>query len=397
MIRDVAIVGGGPAGAITAILLARAGLDVLVLERAAAPRWRACGVFTSPAAVIALRRLSLEGLDLAAIARPIPAMRVETHRGTTFRMTYGGTGFLADSAVGLDRPRLDQQLLEAARAAGAGVRLGAQVEGIEFGRASARLRVRGTREPVEARLVVGADGLRSVVARDAGVTRRPMMQPRVGLTFHLSDPFGDEPHDARMTVIDDGYIGLAPVPGGRLNVGIVLGPSWRRELRRTRAADIARDVVERVPRHGQPPLEWRPADAIAGAWPLGHQVARRAGDDWLLVGDAAGFLDPFTGEGIHRAIVSAELGASAVASAISTSSSEPLRAYDRSIRAAFGMKDRVTQVVQAFLGLPPAFEYAARRLASRPHVRETLGLVIGDLLPARRAVDPRYLAELLRP
>ena len=84
-----AIIGGGPAGAVLAARLAAAGEPVVVLERAPAWRWRAGGVFTSPAAVTALRRAGLPTATLAAVARPIPAMRVETLGGTTFRLTYG--------------------------------------------------------------------------------------------------------------------------------------------------------------------------------------------------------------------------------------------------------------------------------------------------------------------
>ena len=116
------VVGGGPAGAATAIGLARRGRDVLVLERAPAWRWRACGVFTSPATVAALRRVGLGDADLARVARRIPAMRVETAAGTRFRLTYGDDGSLARAAVGLDRSALDPLLLERARAAGAEVR-----------------------------------------------------------------------------------------------------------------------------------------------------------------------------------------------------------------------------------------------------------------------------------
>ena len=89
---DVAIVGGGPAGAIVASLLARAGFDVTVFERSPAYRWRACGVFASPATVAALRRLGLGEATLARVARPIPAMRVETPAGIAFRLPYGDGG-----------------------------------------------------------------------------------------------------------------------------------------------------------------------------------------------------------------------------------------------------------------------------------------------------------------
>jgi flavin-dependent dehydrogenase len=401
VIADVAVVGGGPSGAITAAGLARSGHGVVLLERSPVWRWRACGVFTSPAAVAALHRVGVANDVIQRVARPIPAMRVETGRQTTFRLTYAGAGTDGASAVGLDRGELDRTLLEDARAAGADVRTGCLVEGIELAsrgdRRTTRLRVAGDAEVVEARIVIGADGLRSVVARAAGVDRRSPLGRRVALTFHLPDPLAGRPHDARMIVIDDGYVGLAPVPGGRVNVGIVLGRSWFQRLRGVGAAPVARRIVEELPAGGEPAMPWDVLDAVAGASPLGHRVSRRAGDGWLLVGDAAGFLDPFTGEGIHRAVVSAELAIAAVTEALAENDARALLAYDRAMQAAFGMKDRASRLVQAFLGHPPLFEYAARRLASRPGVRETMGLVIGDLVPAARALEARYLAALLRP
>jgi flavin-dependent dehydrogenase len=125
-------------------------------------------------------------------------------------------------------------------------------------------------------------------------------------------------------------------------------------------------------------------------------VAQRAGPDWLVVGDAAGFLDPFTGEGLHRALVSARLAADAVDAHLR---GEPggLAAYDRAMRERFATKDRLSLLVQAFLARPRLFEHAARRLERRADIRATMGLVMGDLVPASRAFDPRFLAGLIVP
>jgi flavin-dependent dehydrogenase len=254
-------------------------------------------------------------------------------------------------------------------------------------------------------VIVGADGLRSIVARDAGVVRQPPLGDRPALTFHVADPGpGWRPsamlRDARMIVFDGGYVGLAPVPGDRVNVGIVLASRrWGARLRADGAQAVAREVMAAIPAADDDPVPWAApqiCDAIEGAAPVGARVARRSGPDWLLVGDAAGFLDPFTGEGLHRALQSAALAVAAIDRHLAGDASA-FAAYDRSLTRLTRSKDAVSLLVQAFLGIPVAFDYAARRLATRPAVRETMGLVMGDLVPASTAFDPRFLVGLLRP
>ena len=395
--RDVVIVGGGPAGAALATRLARRGHDVVVLERSPEPRWRACGVFSSPASVGALRRLGLEEPQLRTLTRAIPAMRVETPDGTRFRLTYGDDGSLQTPAVGFDRPAVDGALLELARGAGATIHTATTVLGVRDGRVA--LRGPAGDAEIETRLIVGADGIRSTVARCFRVRRRTRLGDRVGLTFHVSDPHPDDSRDARMILFEDGYVGLAPVPGGRVNVGIVLGGAWAVRLRTDGAERTIAAVLAAIPPAADDPIDWQSAercDPIEGAAPIGHRVARRTGPGWLLVGDAAGFLDPFTGEGLHRALVSARLAAVAVDRHLH-GDPDGLPAYDRAMSARFRAKDAVSLLVQGFLGQPVLFEFAARRLAARADVRETMGLVMGDLVPASQALDPRFVTALLRP
>ena len=398
---EVAIVGGGLAGAALAAMLADAGRDVLVFERQPAWHWRACGVFASPAAVAELRRLGVEERTLTEASQPIPAMRVESQAGTAFRLTYGDDGSGRATAVGFDRSALDPAMLSIAVTRGARIRRGATVGSVELGDGATSgfgQRVRTTDgDMTEARLVVGADGIQSTVARAAGVARATRLPSRIGLTYHIGGDDRTSP-DARMVAFPGGYCGIAPVPGGRVNVGIVLGGRhWRRALARQGASITARAIVGDLPRDAEAPEPWRlgpECEDVAGAWPLGHAVTRRAGNGWLLVGDAAGFLDPFTGEGIHRALVSARVAARAILAWLG-GQHDGLPSYERAMRARFLAKDLVSHIVQLFLAWPALFEYAARRLASRPRARETMGLVMGDLVPASRALDPRFLVQLL--
>jgi flavin-dependent dehydrogenase len=390
---DAVVVGGGPAGALTSALLARRGRRVVLVERSPDYRWRACGVFASPASVAVLRTVGLGDDVIDRVARKIPAMRVETPARTAFRLTYGDADRMEEPAVGFDRSRLDPALLELARAAGVEVRLGEAATAVEQGLVST------TGGIIRARFIVGADGLRSVVARAFGAALPARLAPRVGLTFHVADPRPEDPHDARMILFDGGYVGLAPVPAGRVNVGIVLGGAWLARLRGEGAEATVRTVLEGIPRAPDDPVDWPAAercDPIEGAAPLGVRAARRAGEGWLLVGDAAGFLDPFTGEGLHRALVSAKLAAAAVDRALDGDAAA-LPGYEQAMAARFRSKDALSLLVQEFLARPELFDYVARRLAARDRVRETMGLVMGDLLPASRALDPRYVAALLRP
>jgi flavin-dependent dehydrogenase len=401
---DVVVVGGGPAGAATAAYLARAGREVLVVERTPAWHWRAGGVFASPAAMRELERLGLGAAVMARVARPIPAMRVESSRGTAFRLTYGAEDG-GSTAVGFDRSTLDPALLDHAEVAGATIRRGSAVRGVSFGDGvggRARVSIAGDAQPIEARVVVGADGPRSIVATAAGVVADPPLADRIGLTWHISDVAGDPPTEARMVVLGDGaYCGIAPVPNGRVNVGIVLaGRTWRRRLSADGAAVTGATLLRSVPSLPGRQEAWRTGvatDAIAGASPLGSRVSRRAGPGWLVVGDAAGFLDPFTGEGMHRALVSARLASSAIDAHLGGDPAAGLAGYEHAMRGRFASKDLVSRLVLGFLGRPPLFERAARHLVERDDIRATMGLVMGDLVPASRGLEPRFLAGLLGP
>ena len=113
----------------------------------------------------------------------------------------------------------------------------------------------------------------------------------------------------------------------------------------------------------------------------------------MLIGDAAGFIDPFTGEGIYRALRSARAAAEALAAG---DDGAELR-YLAGRRRAFAAKDGLTWLMQGMLAAQPLMGYALRRLASRPELALRLGSALGDCRPARDALSPRFLLGVLRP
>ena len=133
--------------------------------------------------------------------------------------------------------------------------------------------------------------------------------------------------------------------------------------------------------------------------PIGARVKRTSGPGWLLVGDAAGFFDPFTGEGVYKALRGAELAIDVASAALDRDdlSGRSLARYSRLRSKEFTAKDMVCRLVQSFVGLPPAMNYVVSRLSTRPYPREVLTGVLGDYGDPRAALSPLYLWSLLRP
>lgn len=396
------MVGGGPAGAAVAIHLAAAGVETVVFERLHAPRWRASGVYSSPRTRQRLGALGLSPRAVSALIRPIDAMEVVGMGGARCRLAYDAP----DHACGIDRVRLERALLDRATAAGACVREGTVVRALtpRDARAPANALDVSTEAGPErwtARTIVGADGPRSLVASACGMGGHVRLSRRAGVTVHRSDPDAGpagSPMTARMIIGDGWYCGICPVPGARVNVGIVLPEADLRARFRggLKLAGVARAFTDQLP---GPRAAWQDdadTDTVTVAIPLAHRVMRRSGRGYVLVGDAAGFIDPLTGDGLHRAFVSAELAATALVE-VRAGRLDAMDRYERRMHARFAPRDLVSWLLQAFLARPGLLEYTLGRLAARPPLRVTFARALADLEPAGRILEPRFLVRLLRP
>ena len=387
---DALIVGSGPAGSALGAGLSRDGARVILVERARHPRPKACAEYASPRVVEELARLGLDRRDWAEDAVALAGMDLHAGRHRV-RIGYADRHG-PRSAWGVDRRRFDERLARHAAESGAELRDGAIVVGLRSreGRISgARVRDNDTghEEAIDARWVIGADGARSTVARLLGVERPVRFPRRLGLIAHYEGVDGLRDH-GEMHVGPAGYVGLAPTPGGELNVGMALplGDGGRSASARFSAAiDSLPAVAVRLSASAR-------ITPIRGAAPIGHRVSRAAGRGWLLVGDAAGFVDPFTGEGIYRALRSARAAAMAMAG-----DGDVAARYLAERRSAFAAKDSLTWLVQGLLAMPPMLEHAVERLEARPDVALVLGSALGDCRPATDALTPRALFEVLRP
>ena len=385
---DAIVVGSGPAGSATAAHLARAGASVAIVERARHPRPKACAEYASPKIVEELLRLGLPPDRWTGDAVALDGMELHVG-GRVARIRYEDRR-RARTAWGVDRRSFDALLASHAAASGVDLREGVRAIGLVVdGRRVRGVRIRatdGSTSTLHAPFVIGADGSRSTVARLVGVERPVAYPRRVGLVAHYTAAEGLRDH-GEMHVGDGYYVGLAPTPGDELNVGMALPLDGRgsAEARFAAALDGLPEVAARL--RGS-----RRAGPIRGAAPIGHRVASVAGPGWLLVGDAAGFVDPFTGEGIHRALRSARAAATAI-----LAGGDVGAAYRAERRRAFAAKSALTWMIQGFLAAPPLLEHAVARLSSRPAVALRLGSALGDCRPATDALTPRALLEVIGP
>jgi len=244
-------------------------------------------------------------------------------------------------------------------------------------------------------MLVGADGLRSVVARRLGLLRARSWPRRIALVTHFRgvSGVGDV---GEMHVERGGYFGLANVGGGVTNVAVVVPDS--------RGAEVARDrtrfLEEWIASHRQLAPRFRDAERITEVRATGPfaSSARRA---WFpgaaLVGDAADFFDPFTGEGIYTALRGGELLAPFLVEAIRNPSRETsaLRGYERARRAEFSGKWRFERLVGMAVSSPRMMNRVARVLARRSDMADLMVGVAGDFVPAREVLSPRFLLKFL--
>ena len=358
---DVLIVGAGPAGAVAATVLARAGARVRLVDRAIFPRDKLCGDTLNPGTLALLRRLNLTQVVESRGLR-VDGMRVTGEGGVAIEGRYPNG--LHGRAI--TRRELDWALLQHAIGAGAAFESGVAVRRallVESGGSRAvdgvAIGSNGSERAIRARVTIAADGRRSTIAFGLGLARHPARPRRWAIGAYF-DQAGGMSSFGEMHVRRGRYIGVAAVGGGLTNVCVVkpsgAGDPYLRDpaslLRRELAADaMLRDRFAGarlvLPPTVLGPLAVDAADA-ADAFPRGL----------LLAGDAAGFIDPMTGDGLRFAVRGGELAAAAALEALEHGWNGVHARLAAQRTREFGAKWRFNRALRALVASPAALRAA---------------------------------------
>ncbi len=354
--RDVIVIGGGPAGLAAATALAARGLDVLVLERRELPADKACGEGLLPGGVAALEALgAVRHLDADGWSR-LRAIRWIQEDGSAAEARLPSPG-----GMGIRRLTLSAALVARAREAGAEVRERAAVTSHWRDAAGVAVGLAGGEE-IRARVLVGADGLASAVREREGLAGPARALPRFGLRRHFALPPWSDAVEVHFSPGAEAYV--TPVGPRRVGVAFLFeegpAPDFERLLARFPA------LAARV---AGAPFD----SALAGAGPLGRDASTRVQDRLVLVGDAGGYVDAITGEGVSLALEEALLLGDLLPDAIVRGATrESLLPWERAIRARHRRHAAVTRLVLGMARRPGLRRAAVRWLGRAPRLFDAL-------------------------
>jgi len=389
---DVAVIGGGPSGASCAYWLSEAGHDVLLLEKKRFPREKTCGDGLTPRAVKQL-------LDIGLAQELAEYHRFEGLRsiafGRTLELRWPEHADFPSYGYVVTRRNLDQIVAERAAKAGATVWERAEaVEPIVDG-GLVRGAVVSRKDPagdsvvdIRAQYVVVADGANSRFGRSLGTSRNRAYPLGMAIRGYFESPRHDERWiESHLDIRDKagnvlpGYGWIFPVGDGRVNVGIGLLSTFN-QWKAVNTTHLMDSFVAGAPESWDLRPETSCGPPTGGRLPMGMSVGPRAGPTYLVVGDAAGAINPFNGEGISYAYETGRMAAAAVGEALATGSGLALQAYETQLEQTYGLYFKVARAFVGIIGRPELMKVL---VSTGMHSRTLMEWVL------------RIMANLLRP
>lgn len=383
---SVLVVGGGPAGSAAAFWLARSGHEVTLVEKKEFPRDKTCGDGLTPRAVLQLADM---GFDFE-----VP----EFHRITGLR-SYAGDDLMIEMAWpehsrfpswgGVIRRRdLDMQVARLSEKEGVRVlEKTTATPMIEEGRlVSVELSSGGEKEVVTPGVTVIADGSMNRFGRDLGTSRRRDYPMGMAARGYFASPMSTDPFlESQLDLRDSsgatmpGYGWVFPLGDGTVNVGVGLLSTFKR-WKQVNTTNMMNDYVANAPDYWGIGEETRLSKPIGGKLTMSFSKGPLVGSNWITIGDAAGAINPWNGEGISYAYETGRIAAGYVGEAVGSGDTGLLRRYPRHLEDEFGLYYKMARIFVKLIGYPSVMRTLAHTgLRNRPLMEWTLK-VMSNLL-----------------
>ncbi len=367
--HDVLVIGGGPAGAAAAHWLGRAGHDVVVVEKKTFPREKTCGDGLTPRAVTQLREMGLED-KIAADHHRYDGLRCIAH-GITLELQWPEHPVHPSHGYVVRRRDLDALVAAEAEARGATLLQGTEAlgpilrDGLLKG-AVVKDKASGEERELHARYVVVADGSLSRFGRELGNQRDKRLVQGTAIRGYFESPMHADPWiESALDVRDrngdalPGYGWIFPCGDGTINVGIGLLSTFRgwKDINTTK---LMYEWASTLPAHWAIDPDGMLGKATSGRLPMGGSVHPKCGPSWIVVGDAAGSINPFNGEGIDYAYETGRMAADLIDEALTEGSAMPLARYPDVLEAEYGLYFRVARAFAVVIGQPALMQQLTR-------------------------------------
>jgi len=405
---DIIVIGGGPAGCAMALDLNCRGYDVALCDQAKFPRDKVCGEFISPGADPILDKLGVLASIEALAPKRLKGVAISSYESAELEIDYPASTETGSRPSSLSVPRYQLDALFLKQVQSTGVKVFEQHKVTDFIFDNGCVAgVRGWDEnrtsfSLKAKLVVDAGGRNAVSLKKFSLKQEPKGNGKIAFSAHwqgvrLPDDY------CYMHVSRPGYTGISSVGNGRANVVLVVDRSALDGERGERVEKVAKPemfyhhVLMKNCRRREMLQDAEQVEAVRSVESLAFAVKPVSCSGLVLVGDAMGFIDPFTGEGIYLSLRSSQIAAEVIHGGFQSSnfSRNALSVYDKRRQEEFGGKFLLSRVLQWLIYNQPFCNGVVKRLSTNRILAETLAGVIGDILPAKKVVSMKFLLRLL--
>jgi len=375
-IYDITIVGAGPAGSFLAHKLKNTGLRVLILEKQKYLRRKVCGEYLCPLGV----RILSSDPEAQTVLDGLPklfGMVIRTAKGTSVDTNFPESE--KNHGVSVNRWSFDSRLLELARQSGSEIQMGVDVQGMQ--QIGQHWKIVTSEGNIITRMVIGADGRNSVVSKsvknDLSVTQR-----RVALHYFADNPFHNNIRKGEMHLLKDGaYVGINPIDASEINVSLVMDAEKLKSLGGPHSA--LRHYFSQSPDLARRFLPLSDETKIHATFPIQHRTKAVVPVRHIaLIGDAAGFVDPLTGEGMFYALMSADILATSIKKHLSAHlrlNQSALEDYQAVYRKLLWQKVLLNTGFQWLIRRPKLIEVIAQFLLAQRKRADTFIGIIGNI------------------